>query len=549
MAAPDIRDRREGTPPDFAAAVPDTRELPHAEAAAKVDILIVDDNAKNVLAFEAMLESLGQNVVRAGSGEEALGHLLERDFALTLLDIQMPGLDGFQTAQLIRARDRSRHMPIIFLTAFSGDDAQISQGYELGAVDFLFKPVSPLILRAKVQAFVDLHQKTLEIKRQAVLLCEVEHREDSRRLRELADAMPQIVWGARPDGHYDYFNRRWYEFTGLAEGTPGVEAWAAIVHPDDAKESSSRWDSALESGDAYEIEGRLKRADGDYRWHLVRALPVRSATGEITRWFGTCTDIDQQKRTEDQLRSTSVMLLHNNRELEEFASVASHDLQEPLRKINSFVTCLRDEQAQALNAEGRDYLDRIQNAAARMTTLVADLLELSRLSSKGRAFVPVDLNEVIAGVVSDLEARLALSGGRVDIMALPTVASDPIQMRQLLQNLIGNALKFHRKGEAPVVTVSAEIVDGVDANGHLQPGEICRLSVADNGIGFDEKYLDRVFTIFQRLHGRGEYEGTGIGLAICRKIVERHGGTITARSAPGQGATFIVTLPVRQKAS
>jgi signal transduction histidine kinase len=182
-----------------------------------------------------------------------------------------------------------------------------------------------------------------------------------------------------------------------------------------------------------------------------------------------------------------------------------------------------------------------------MATLVSDLLAFSRISSKGKPFIPVDLNEVIAGVVSDLEARLAQTGGRVEILDLPTVASDPIQMRQLLQNLIGNALKFHRKDEAPVVRVSAEIIDSPDANGRVQPGGTCRISVVDNGIGFDEKYLDRVFTIFQRLHGRGDYEGTGIGLAICRKIVERHGGNITARSKPGEGATFIVTMPLLQK--
>ena len=240
-----------------------------------------------------------------------------------------------------------------------------------------------------------------------------------------------------------------------------------------------------------------------------------------------------------------MMLGQSNRELEEFATVASHDLQEPLRKIRSFVSFLRDEEAATLSPEGRDYLDRIQGAAKRMTSLVADLLEFSRISSKGKPFIPVDLNEVIAGVVSDLEARFVQTGGREEILHLPTVASDPVQMRQLLQNLLGNALKFHRKDEAPVVRISAEVVDEVDAS--AQPGGMCRISVSDNGIGFDEKYLDRVFTIFQRLHGRGDYEGTGIGLAICRKIAERHGGTITAKSTPGLGATFIVTLPLLQK--
>jgi PAS domain S-box-containing protein len=375
-------------------------------------------------------------------------------------------------------------------------------------------------------------------------LTEQSLRDGERQFRELADAMPQIVWGARPDGHFDYYNRRWYDFTGRPTGTGGDASWADVVHPDDQQESLHRWHAAIESGDAYEIEYRLKRKEGDYRWYLTRALPVRDHQQIITRWLGTCTDIDDRKRTEDQLRASAVMLVQSNRELEDFATVASHDLQEPLRKIQSFVGILRDEAAGALNDEGRSYLDRIQNAATRMTTLVEDLLEFSRISARGKPFVQVDLNEVIAGVVSDLDARLTETGGRVEILGLPVVRGDPTQMRQVLQNLIGNALKFHRADVAPVVRVRAEIVDNTNASARVESGGTCRIFVADNGIGFDEKYLDRVFTIFQRLHGRGDYEGTGIGLAVCRRIVERHGGTITACSKPEAGATFIVTLPL-----
>jgi PAS domain S-box-containing protein len=378
-------------------------------------------------------------------------------------------------------------------------------------------------------------------------LTEESLRDGERRFRELADAMPQIVWGARPDGHIDYYNHRWYEFTGRREGADGDESWADVVHPYDQKEALDRWQAAIKSGNAYEIEYRLQRKDGEYRWYLTRALPVRDRSETISRWFGTCTDIHEHKRTEERLRASAATLLQNNRELEEFASVASHDLQEPLRKVQAFVGCLRDEQAATLNDEGRNYLDRIQNAASRMATLVSDLLEISRLSSKGRPFVPVDLNEVVAGVISDLEARLGQTSGRVEVASLPVVASDSVQMRQLFQNLIGNALKFHRRDAPPIVQISAEIIDGPELNGRTNAGQTCRISVTDNGIGFDERYLNKVFTIFQRLHGRGEYEGTGIGLAICRKIAERHGGSITARSKPGLGATFIVTLPLVQR--
>lgn len=368
-------------------------------------------------------------------------------------------------------------------------------------------------------------------------------REGQRQFRELADAMPQIVWAARADGQIDYYNQRWYDFTGRAAGSGGAQSWADVVHPDDHAEADARWRAALASGDAYEIEYRLRRIDGEYRWYLTRALPVRDPARGITRWYGTSTDIHGRKATEEQLLGSARLLAQSNRELEDFATVASHDLQEPLRKIHAFVGCLRDESG-GLEPQGRDYLDRIQSATRRMSTLVADLLEFSRISTKGARLIAVDLNEVIAGVVSDLEGRLMQTGGRVEIAVLPTIASDPVQMRQLLQNLIGNALKFYRTDAAPVVHVSADIIDTPAIDGRPQTGRTCRISVADNGIGFDEKYLDRVFTIFQRLHGRGVYEGTGIGLAVCRRIVEGHGGTITARSQPGHGSTFIVTLPL-----
>jgi PAS domain S-box-containing protein len=375
-------------------------------------------------------------------------------------------------------------------------------------------------------------------------------RDGERRFRELADAMPQIVWGARADGLFDYYNRRWYEFTGRPEGAAGDDTWGDAVHPEDQIEARRVWRAALLSGDSYEIEYRLRRRDGEYRWYVTRALAIRDRGGEITRWLGTCTDIDARVRSENDLRELAAMLVKSNRELEDFASVASHDLQEPLRKIQSFAERMRDEAGTTLRVDLLDYLERIQNAATRMRTLVDDLLEFSRFSSKGKPFVQVDLNEVAAGVVSDLEARREETGGVVEVGPLPVVFSDRVQMRQLLQNLIGNALKFHAKERAPIVRVSAEGIDSAsDASGRTLPGGSVRILVADNGIGFDEKYLELVFKIFQRLHGRGDYDGSGIGLAICRKIAERHGGTITAQSKPGEGATFIVTLPLAPEKS
>jgi light-regulated signal transduction histidine kinase (bacteriophytochrome) len=259
-------------------------------------------------------------------------------------------------------------------------------------------------------------------------------------------------------------------------------------------------------------------------------------------------EVDERQRAHATLAALTTRLEQSNRELQDFASVASHDLQEPLRKIQAFGDRLRTKFAQPLGPDGRDYVDRMHAAAARMQTLINDLLSFSRVTTKAQPFAPVDLNEIARDVVSDLDARVESSGGRVEVGDLPTIDADPVQMRQLFQNLIANGLKFRRAEVAPVVRVSSDVpTEGgtpADAEGRRK---LCVIRIADNGIGFDEKYLDRIFDVFQRLHGRDQYEGTGIGLAVCRKIVERHGGAITAISRPGEGATFVISLPAAHR--
>jgi PAS domain S-box-containing protein len=269
----------------------------------EVNILLVDDYEENLVALQAILEPLGENVVLAHSGEEALRCLLVTDVAVILMDAQMPGLDGFETAALIKQRAKTRTIPIIFLTAISKEERHVFRGYSAGAVDYLFKPFDPEVLRSKVAVFVDLHRKNLELTRQAEALRDRElttaRRVSERRYRALADAMPQIVWTAGPNGKATYYNRRWYEYTGLGVGPPTGDEWIGVVHPDDLQETLDRRRETLASGEVFEIEYRFRSAAGDYRWHLGRAIPLLDEqTGAIDFWVGTATDIDARKRTE-----------------------------------------------------------------------------------------------------------------------------------------------------------------------------------------------------------------------------------------------------------
>jgi light-regulated signal transduction histidine kinase (bacteriophytochrome) len=241
-------------------------------------------------------------------------------------------------------------------------------------------------------------------------------------------------------------------------------------------------------------------------------------------------------------------LARSNEELEQFSSVASHDLQEPLRKIRMFGDRLRERLGPTLADEPAADLERVSKAAERMQQLINDLLDFSRVTHRGKPFERVDLGNVTREVVSDLEARVVELDARVNVGELPTIEADRTQMRQLMQNLVGNALKFHRAGEPPVVQISADVINGQAPrfSGESVAGDRCVITIEDNGIGFDEKHSERVFTAFERLHGRSAYAGTGIGLSIARKIAWRHGGHITATGAPGKGATFTVTLPLSQ---
>lgn len=298
------------------------------------------------------------------------------------------------------------------------------------------------------------------------------------------------------------------------------------------------------NGDGWHGEVEACREDESRFYAELSAAPNINAEDEVVGMVLSVLDITERKEAEARLQATMEELARSNSDLGQFAYVVSHDLQEPLRKIVQFGELLKNTTQGNLSEESVGYLERMQGGARRMGDLIKAILALSRVSTRAQDPVSIDLNEIVKDVISDLEIRIEETSGKVEVGKLPSVEAEPTQMRQLMLNLIGNGLKFHRENVDPVVKVSGEYFDGDPAE-KGSVGAKCRIVLKDNGIGFDNRNAERIFGIFSRLHRRNEYEGTGIGLAICRKIVERHGGTITAEGEPGVGSQFTIVLPVR----
>ncbi len=495
----------------------------------KASILIVDDREDKLLAIESCLEELDENIVRARSGAEALRILLRQEFAVILLDVSMPVMDGFETASLIRQRKNLEKTPIIFVTSVNTNDTHVTRGYSLGAVDYIFAPVVPEVLRAKVSAFADLFRKNRDNQRQGEwLLAEAQRRATvfETRLRGVLDRLNVGVFRCAPDGKIVEMNPAFRRLIGLRAWDPAVAIYLQDFLPATESPAPAALPEQLKS---LERDIQLRRCDGGRTWVSLSWMDSVDDAGEFID--GLVEDISERKSVEEALMRKAQELARSNDNLEQFAYLASHDLKEPLRGISSFSSLLASHYRGKLDANADEYIDFIVSSAKRMHALINDLLAFARIRRSETNFESANCAELLDQALFSLNAAIEESGATVRHDSLPTIKCDKTLIRQLFQNLISNALKF-RGVEKPLIHVSARAT-----------ADSWEFSVHDNGIGIAPEYQEQIFGIFKRLHRSEQYPGTGMGLAFCRKIVQIHGGSIWVTSEKGKGSTFHFQLP------
>ncbi|HYH14836.1 MAG TPA: PAS domain S-box protein [Flavisolibacter sp.] len=376
-------------------------------------------------------------------------------------------------------------------------------------------------------------------------------KESQHKWKQIANVVPTFVWTAGPDGALDFLNEYWYSYTGLTEQESLGFGWTQVLHPDDVQRCLAVWENARTKEIFYEVEVRYRSKEGHYRWVISRGMPIKDDTGKVTAWYGTSADIHDQKLLTENLEQLvaerTAELKRSNEHLESFAHAASHDMKEPLRKIRTFADRIKTTLAPRMTEAESRMFDRIESAAERMQLLVDDLLEFSHVSQGRRQVDKVNLNDKVQKALMDLELPIEEKKAVINAGELPTIMGNRRQLQQLFQNLIGNALKYSKPGTPPEVTLRSRLVKGADAPVNLpveQKQKMFHLiEVSDNGIGFEQQFAEQIFEMFQRLHGKAEYAGTGVGLSIARKVVQNHNGYIWATSELGKGATFYVLLP------
>lgn len=521
------------------------------EKGKRVNILLVDDHPENLFALEAVLDGPGYHLVRAHSGMEALKLLLKGDFSLILLDVCMPVLNGFETAALIRERPKTRDIPIIFITAVNKSDEDEAKGYAVGAVDYVIKPFDPDALKAKVALLGRLanresirkEDRTLPVKKQREKPNVEVKKSDAQSYRNLANAIPQIVWIAQPDGTIDFFNEPWFTYTGLTFEQSEGWGWKKAIHLEDLQPVLDGWIDATRNEKNYQMEYRLKQADGVYRWHLVRAFPERDPDGRILAWLGTSSDVDDQRQAQEELRQALKALEQKKLEAEtatrlksEFVSNVSHELRTPLNAILGYAALQLDGTYGEVAEAQRAPVEGIQRNAAELLNLINNLLDLSKIESgkMSVAVSSVDLKRLLPEVFQSVKPLLI--GKEFNVAwkienNLKNIQSDPSKIRQVFLNLLGNAIKFTDQGSITLSASNAE--EGV------------LLSIEDTGIGIKEEDLPVIFDPFRQVDGSltRKVGGSGLGLTIVKNILEALHGKIDVRSEFGKGSTFTVFLP------
>jgi len=375
--------------------------------------------------------------------------------------------------------------------------------------------------------------------------------------RMMANAIPQLGWMANAEGWIHWYNDRWYEFTGTTLGEMQGWGWQKVHHPEYVERVIDFVKQSWPKKESWEYTFPLRGHDGQYRWFLTKAFPVQDSAGNILHWIGTNTDIHDQKQSADLLESKVAERTHElnqlnehlqsaNEELQQFNYIASHDLQEPLRKIKIFSERIKMQDFDKLSSGSQGALDRITMSVDRMSNLLRDLLAFSS-ADRESLFTRVNLNEIVTEIESDLEMLVAQKAAIVMKSDLPTIDAIPLQMRQLFYNLLNNAVKFATPERNPLVRIECAPLNQKKHQQWQLPANraFVQLSVMDNGIGFEPEYADKIFELFKRLHNQQTYQGTGVGLALCKKVVENHQGRIWAESEYGRGAAFHVILPVK----
>lgn len=473
-----------------------------------------------------MLDGSAPPVTVAQTGRDNTDQALAEQIGSAVMDWAR----GHDPDDLLPLKLPGRPRPVHAATRQIGLNAELGalaaafpRGYRLKPADLLLLNVAATQAAVAVQNAKLLHSLRASEHRANQAVAEISRRE--AQFRSLAEALPTLCWMAYGDGHIFWYNSRWYDYTGTTPAEMEGWGWRSVHDPEILPEVMERWTAAIRSGENFEMVFPLRRADGAFRPFLTRIVPIRDDDGRIVRWFGTNTDITGQKEIEKELRSA-------NADLEQFAYSASHDLQEPLRTVKVFSQLLSAKSREKLDGPSLEYLDNVVSGATRMEALLRDLLMYARTTRLEKPAEPTDANLALESALEILKGAIAESEAVIKVDALPSLPVHPTQLEQLFQNLVGNAIKYRRPGVTPEVHISSK---------KLNAQWLFR--VADNGIGIEEQYKERIFGIFKRLHTGDAYSGTGIGLALCQRIVERHNGRIWVESKPGEGSVFYFTLP------